>query len=61
MFQGIIDALESGAKDDNVRVTVFTGTGSYYSSGNDMNNFSKAAKHPDGLVGFAAFARNLLE
>ncbi|XP_061447072.1 enoyl-CoA delta isomerase 2 isoform X2 [Rhineura floridana] len=38
MYSEIIEALEEAAKDDSV-ITVLTGNGDYYSSGNDLNNF----------------------
>ncbi|CAI5780054.1 enoyl-CoA delta isomerase 2, mitochondrial-like isoform X3 [Podarcis lilfordi] len=39
MYDEIIEALEEAAKDDSV-ITVFTGNGDYYCSGNDLNNFT---------------------
>ncbi|XP_062833770.1 enoyl-CoA delta isomerase 2 isoform X2 [Anolis carolinensis] len=38
MYNEIIEALEEAAKDDSV-ITVVTGNGDFYSSGNDMNNY----------------------
>ncbi|XP_008306282.1 enoyl-CoA delta isomerase 2 [Cynoglossus semilaevis] len=38
MYNEIIAALEQAAKDDSV-ITVFTGAGDFYCSGNDLNNF----------------------
>ncbi|XP_063062498.1 enoyl-CoA delta isomerase 2, mitochondrial isoform X2 [Engraulis encrasicolus] len=40
MYNEIIKALEQAAKDDSV-ITVFTGSGDYYCSGNDLTNFTK--------------------
>ncbi|XP_042318402.1 enoyl-CoA delta isomerase 2-like isoform X3 [Sceloporus undulatus] len=39
MYNEIIEALEEAAKDDSV-ITVITGSGDYYSSGNDLNNYA---------------------
>lgn len=41
MYREIPEALRAGATDPDVVVTVLTGTGSYYSSGNDMNAYTK--------------------
>uniref|UniRef100_A0A4W6FX15 Enoyl-CoA delta isomerase 2 n=1 Tax=Lates calcarifer TaxID=8187 RepID=A0A4W6FX15_LATCA len=38
MYNEIIAALEQAAKDDSV-ITVFTGAGDFYCSGNDLTNF----------------------
>ncbi|KAK6490621.1 enoyl-CoA delta isomerase 2 [Huso huso] len=39
MYSDIMQALEQAAKDDSV-ITVLTGNGDYYCSGNDLNNFT---------------------
>ncbi|XP_004628443.1 enoyl-CoA delta isomerase 2, mitochondrial isoform X2 [Octodon degus] len=39
MYQDITLALKAASKD-NSTITVFTGNGNYYSSGNDLSNFS---------------------
>ncbi|XP_044280470.1 enoyl-CoA delta isomerase 2-like isoform X1 [Varanus komodoensis] len=39
MYNEIIAALEGAAKDDST-ITVLTGNGDYYCSGNDLNNFA---------------------
>ncbi|XP_051025943.1 enoyl-CoA delta isomerase 2 isoform X1 [Acomys russatus] len=41
MYQDIILALKN-ASTDNTVITVFTGSGDYYSSGNDLTNFTRA-------------------
>uniref|UniRef100_A0A0K0DIE5 ACB domain-containing protein n=1 Tax=Angiostrongylus cantonensis TaxID=6313 RepID=A0A0K0DIE5_ANGCA len=43
MYNGIIEALEASNKDKSTAVTVITGTGDYFCSGNDLSNFAKAA------------------
>nr|XP_046228032.1 enoyl-CoA delta isomerase 2, mitochondrial isoform X2 [Scatophagus argus] len=52
MYNEIIAALEQAAKDDSV-ITVFTGAGDFYCSGNDLTNFTKI---PEG--GVEAMARS---
>uniref|UniRef100_UPI0037E7F551 enoyl-CoA delta isomerase 2 n=1 Tax=Semicossyphus pulcher TaxID=241346 RepID=UPI0037E7F551 len=46
MYNEIITALEQAAKDDSV-ITVLTGAGDFYCSGNDLTNFTKI---PEGGV-----------
>lgn len=46
MYNEIIAALDQASTDDSV-LTVFTGAGDYYCSGNDLTNFTKI---PDGGV-----------
>ncbi|KAL2085960.1 hypothetical protein ACEWY4_019280 [Coilia grayii] len=46
MYNEIIKALEQAAKDDSV-LTVVTGSGDYYCSGNDLTNFTKI---PEGGI-----------
>ncbi|XP_045900993.1 enoyl-CoA delta isomerase 2-like isoform X3 [Micropterus dolomieu] len=46
MYSEIMAALQQAAKDDSV-LTVFTGAGDFYSSGNDLSNFTKI---PEGGV-----------
>nr|XP_023656056.1 enoyl-CoA delta isomerase 2, mitochondrial isoform X1 [Paramormyrops kingsleyae] len=58
MYNEIIKALELAGKDDSV-LTVFTGTGDYYCSGNDLNNFTHIPK--DGIEQMAKDAGKLLK
>ncbi|CAO2595757.1 Enoyl-CoA delta isomerase 2 [Lemmus lemmus] len=61
MYQDIMLALKN-ASTDNSAITVFTGTGDYYCSGNDITNFTKvtggmeevANKGPEGLREFVS-------
>ncbi|XP_068593222.1 enoyl-CoA delta isomerase 2 [Cebidichthys violaceus] len=46
MYNEIIAALDQAAKDDSV-ITVFTGSGDFYCSGNDLSNFTQI---PEGGV-----------
>jgi len=47
MFLGITDTLNRVANDPNVNIVLFTGAGDFYSSGNDLSNFTKPV--PVGL------------
>ncbi|KAM9337487.1 enoyl-CoA delta isomerase 2 [Symphorus nematophorus] len=57
MYNEIIAALQQAAKDDSV-LTVFTGAGDYYCSGNDLNNFTKVPE--DGVEASAKRGGELL-
>ncbi|KAM3860319.1 enoyl-CoA delta isomerase 2 [Diretmus argenteus] len=46
MYHEIIRALEQAATDDSV-ITVFTGSGDFYCSGNDLTNFTRM---PEGGI-----------
>uniref|UniRef100_A0AAY4BY62 ACB domain-containing protein n=1 Tax=Denticeps clupeoides TaxID=299321 RepID=A0AAY4BY62_9TELE len=46
MYTEIIQALDQASKDDSV-ITVITGSGDFYCSGNDLSNFTKI---PEGGV-----------
>ncbi|CAD5111462.1 DgyrCDS773 [Dimorphilus gyrociliatus] len=58
MYADLTEILNTAAKDDSVRLVAFTGVGSYYCSGNDLNNFmgvdpsdiSKIAKESGSLL-----------
>ena len=40
MYGAMADALEAAARDDSVRVVLFTATGDYYTAGNDLKDFA---------------------
>ncbi|XP_043921104.1 enoyl-CoA delta isomerase 2 [Protopterus annectens] len=58
MYSEIMQALEEAAQDDSV-ITVMTGSGDYYSSGNDLSNFTKIP--PEGVKKAAEESGELLE
>ncbi|XP_077209214.1 enoyl-CoA delta isomerase 2-like isoform X3 [Paroedura picta] len=58
MYEEIITALEEAAKDDSV-ITVLTGSGDYYCSGNDLNNFANVSA--GGIKEMAENGAKLLE
>ena len=45
MYQAITNILYEADNNKEVKVIVFTGVGDYYSSGNDLGNFSLVAKY----------------
>lgn len=45
MYKELADALKQGGEDKGVRIVLLTGNGDFYSSGNDLANFSKLM-HP---------------
>uniref|UniRef100_A0A672S5Z1 Enoyl-CoA delta isomerase 2, mitochondrial-like n=1 Tax=Sinocyclocheilus grahami TaxID=75366 RepID=A0A672S5Z1_SINGR len=55
MYNELIEALDLAGKDDSV-ITAITGSGDYYCSGNDLNNFTKS---PEG--GFILFLRRYVK
>ncbi|HVV33882.1 MAG TPA: enoyl-CoA hydratase-related protein [Vitreimonas sp.] len=40
MYGAMADALEAAAKDNDVRVILFTGAGDYFTAGNDLQDFA---------------------
>ena len=57
MYREIITALQQAGQDDSV-VTLITGAGQYFCSGNDLNNFLNIP--PEGPEKLAADGRELL-
>ena len=58
MYHGVVAALAEAARDDDIYLTVLTGSGEYYCSGNDLNNFNLA---DTTLAELIQTARNTLE
>jgi len=59
MYSFIRDKLNETANDNDVRVFVLTGAGNFYSSGNDLSNFTNMP--PEGPQKLAADSRVLLK
>ena len=57
MYREIISALQQAGQDSSV-VTLITGAGQYFCSGNDLNNFLNIP--PEGPEKLAADGRELL-
>uniref|UniRef100_A0A0K0ERR3 ACB domain-containing protein n=1 Tax=Strongyloides stercoralis TaxID=6248 RepID=A0A0K0ERR3_STRER len=47
MYDAIGNALRESSKDETTSVTVITGTGDYFSSGNDLSNFTNVRSKED--------------
>ncbi|VDK52102.1 unnamed protein product [Anisakis simplex] len=47
MYQVLTNALEYSSKDTSTSITVFTGTGDYFCSGNDLSNFARVKSRED--------------
>jgi len=59
MYVAIGDTLKAAAEDDNCKIVVLTGAGDWYSSGNDLSNFTKDMPK-GGPPEMAATARGVL-
>ena len=58
MYKQITDELNQSSKDDAIKAVILTGTGNFYSSGNDLSVFTQAAKD---IKAFSKEAGNLME
>ena len=58
MYSEIQHALNAAGQDNKVVVTVITGAGDYFCSGNDLSNFTNIP--PEGPTKMAAEAREIL-
>ena len=58
MYKDLITLLKSSGADSSVKVTVITGSGDYYCSGNDLSNFLNIP--PEGPEHLAAESAVLL-
>ena len=59
MYREIQEALKVAGEDDRVVVTLLTGAGDYYCSGNDLSNFTQIP--PEGPQKLAAEAKQILK
>lgn len=61
MYDGIVEALKRAGEDPEVKFVVLTGTGKYFSSGNDLKNFTKGLQETGGDIEKSTqLARDLL-
>ena len=58
MYAEVQQALEEAGADDSVVLTILTGAGEYYCSGNDLSNFMNIP--PEGPEKLAAQAKGVL-
>ena len=59
MYTALPKLLKAAAVDPKIKVTIITGQGRYYSTGNDLSNFTKVDM--SNLAPFAKEARDELE
>lgn len=59
MYEDITNILNTSANNSSIKVTLFTGTGDYYCSGNDLSNFMNIP--PEGPEKLAADSALLLK
>lgn len=51
MYSEIISALEEAEKNPDVLLCCFTGSGNYFSSGNDLKNYTEAGnEEPEKMI-----------
>lgn len=60
MYAAVQTELHKAAEDDQTVITALTGTGDYFSSGNDLNMFQKIPKTEEELREFALESRDML-
>ncbi|MFH4982712.1 hypothetical protein AB6A40_009421 [Gnathostoma spinigerum] len=60
MYEGLIAALNYASKDRTTSVTVFSASGRYFCSGNDLSNFTRL-KGPDAIPRMAKEGADILE
>ncbi|XP_023347058.1 enoyl-CoA delta isomerase 2, mitochondrial [Eurytemora carolleeae] len=61
MYVGLREELKLAASDSNTVITVVTGAGEYFSSGNDLNMFEKIPQTEDELREMAEESRDMLQ
>lgn len=59
MYKEIQQALNAASENESIKVSVLTGAGVYFCSGNDLSNFTQIP--PEGPKKLAADARKVLE
>lgn len=60
MYKDFTQALNTASSDNTVKAALITGAGKYYSSGNDITNFTKALGPDTTPQQVAAESRALL-
>lgn len=61
MYKEIQEALKEADSNPNVMICCFTGAGEYYSSGNDLSNFTEGFKRISDVKQMAKEGRDILE
>lgn len=60
MYRDFTHALNTASSDNTVKAAIISGAGKYYSSGNDITNFTKALGPDTTPQKVAAESRDLL-
>lgn len=61
MYDRMCQTFTDANTDDSIKAVLLTGSGSYYSSGNDLKNFVHALKHKDGPKAGFVECKDLLQ
>lgn len=61
MYEEITSTLTKANDDKSIKAIVWTGEGDFYSSGNDLTNFTEAMQHGGGLRAGLTESRGILE
>ncbi|SBS28524.1 1,2-epoxyphenylacetyl-CoA isomerase [Marinomonas aquimarina] len=59
MYQALSDALHHAELDDDIKVTILTGVGPDFSSGNDINDFLEISHTPEKMAPVMSFLQAL--
>lgn len=59
MYQALSDALHRAELDSSIKVTIITGEGPDFSSGNDINDFMEIAHAPEKMASIMSFLQAL--
>jgi peroxisomal 3,2-trans-enoyl-CoA isomerase len=59
MYEGIISALNESNMDKGTTITLFTGSGDYYCSGNDLSNFTRGVNSQEDMRKMADTAEEM--
>lgn len=60
MYETFIQSMDTASNDSQTSITVITGSGDYYCSGNDLSNFTRIKK-PSDMVELADHGEKVLE
>lgn len=61
MYVQMTETFTKVNPDKSIKAIVLTGEGDYYSSGNDLTNFTRAMKDPDGIRAGLTKSKEILE
>lgn len=61
MYAGLVEALNSAAGNDQVRVVLLRGAGDSFTAGNDLADFVTCAQRPEGMQTIIDFLHTLVD